>query len=128
KISSDLKQRIADMYLKDGMKMAEIAKLQSVSIGLVSTVVNRVRKYGGVENPFAQPTGAKPVLNDEDRDFLRALNEANSMLYLNEIQEKLLSIRNVSVSLATICRELKKMCLVRKKVSKAAVERDDELR
>ncbi|KAJ7069390.1 hypothetical protein C8F01DRAFT_920196, partial [Mycena amicta] len=95
KLSADLKQRIAALYLEDGIKMADIAKSQRVSIGLVSKVVGHVRQYGGVENPFAKPTGAKPVLNDEDRAFLRALHEANATLYLDEIQEKLLSVRNV---------------------------------
>ncbi|KAJ7048933.1 hypothetical protein C8F01DRAFT_1379306 [Mycena amicta] len=104
KLSADLKQHTAAVYLEDGIKMADITKSQRVSIGLVSKV----------------PTGA--VLNDDDRAFLRALHEANAILYLDEIQEKLLSVHNVSVSIATLCRELRKMCLVRKKVSKAAAE------
>ncbi|KAJ7053104.1 hypothetical protein C8F01DRAFT_1330733 [Mycena amicta] len=122
KLSADLKQHIAAMYLEDGIKMVDIAKSQRVLIGLVSKVVGHVHQYGGMENPFVKPTGVKPVLNNEDWAFLRALHEANAMLYLDDIQEKLLSLRNVSVSIATLCRELQKMCLARKKVSKAAAE------
>ncbi|KAJ7066662.1 hypothetical protein C8F01DRAFT_952262, partial [Mycena amicta] len=94
KLSADLKQHIAAMNLEDGIKMADIAKSQRVSIGLVSKVVGHVHQYGGIENPFVKLTGVKPVLNNEDQAFLRVLHEANATLYLNEIQEKLLSVRN----------------------------------
>ncbi|KAJ6603934.1 hypothetical protein B0H10DRAFT_1821915 [Mycena sp. CBHHK59/15] len=48
--------------------------------------------------------------------------------YLDEIQAKLQSVRDVCVSIASISRTLVMLQLSRKKLTKAAAERDEQLR
>ncbi|KAI0757492.1 hypothetical protein C8Q80DRAFT_1080251, partial [Daedaleopsis nitida] len=54
--------------------------------------------------------------------------EDNPVLFLDEIQTELEESRGIRVSLATISRTLRNLSLSLKKVSKAAVERNELLR
>ncbi|KAJ7224685.1 hypothetical protein GGX14DRAFT_651376 [Mycena pura] len=105
--SSDLKNLIVRWYFEDEYTMEDIAALARLQIRL------------GV---------ALPNLDVGDMRFLDAIYEANPTLYLDEAQQKLASVRNVHVSISTVSRALAGLQLTRKKLTKAAMERDDELR
>ncbi|KAJ7933533.1 hypothetical protein B0H13DRAFT_1523075, partial [Mycena leptocephala] len=126
-ISSDLKERIVKWYLQDGQTMEEIRDLAGVSLGLVHKTIELHRKYGQVTDPFSKRTGRPPTLNAADLRYLEAILEANSTLYLDEIQSKLSTVCRVHVSILVISRALVDLQLNRKKLTKAAAERDDQL-
>ncbi|KAF6744038.1 hypothetical protein DFP72DRAFT_766632, partial [Ephemerocybe angulata] len=54
--------------------------------------------------------------------------QANPCLFLDEIQDRLIQYRNVEVSIATLSRACRRMALSLKRVSKAALERNELLR
>ncbi|KAH7903724.1 hypothetical protein BJ138DRAFT_974977, partial [Hygrophoropsis aurantiaca] len=54
--------------------------------------------------------------------------DANPSLYLDELQDQLLQARNVNVSIATICRSLRRLSLTRKHVAVTASQRNELLR
>jgi hypothetical protein len=77
---------------------------------------------------LAQSRGAHRVLDMGDVNYLTSLLEANPTLCLDELQDKLLTGRNISVSIATLSRTLRNANLSRKRVSKEAAERNELLR
>ena len=54
--------------------------------------------------------------------------DANPGLYLDEIQDKLATVRNLHVSIATVTCALQKLDLTHKSTTRAAAQRDEELR
>jgi transposase len=129
-MSVDLKQHIIDWYLVDQYTYRQIAGLADCSIGHVSNVMRNFREFGQVKNPFSSRTSrtGRPSQIEGDIIYLHALLEANPALYLDELQTRLLSVRNINLSIATISRILAQYELTRKRLHKVAAERDEELR
>lgn len=119
---------MAEWYFKDGMTMEQIKNLAGCSVGTVYNVINNVRNFGTVYSPLNQPPGRPPSLTNENIAFIEALLEADPSMYLDEIQQKLRDICDCDVSIATISRALHRVQLTRKTVTKAAAERDEQLR
>jgi transposase len=126
-LSTDLKQRIINWYLNDGMDMEEITDLASVSIGLVSNVVSLYCQYGQVSNPFGHRPGHPSYLNADDILYTETILQANPGLYLDEIQENLAVVCNLHVSVATICRSLLHLDMSHKAITKTASQCDEML-
>jgi hypothetical protein len=59
-----------------------------------------------VKNPFSSRTGHPSQVKTGDIVYLHALLEANPALYLDELQTRLLSVRNINLSIATISQIL----------------------
>ncbi|PPR05263.1 hypothetical protein CVT26_012410 [Gymnopilus dilepis] len=110
------------------MSMEEIKELAGCSIGTVYNVIDNFRNFGVVHNPLNRPAGRPRLLTDEDTAFLESLLDANPSMYLDEMQQKLHDICGTDVSIATISRALRRANLTHKTVTKAAAERDEELR
>lgn len=127
-ISADLKERIVELYFTKNWSMRDIAETYMVSIGLVHKVITIFRDYGTVIDPTKSRDGRPRYCTNEDTAYIRVLIEANPTTHLDEIQAKLALVRNVHVALATICRTIQRMGITRKGVSRAAAERDEELR
>ncbi|KAI0758512.1 hypothetical protein BC629DRAFT_1241143, partial [Irpex lacteus] len=126
-ISTDLKQRMVAWH-HDGMTYREIASLADCSVGLVSQVINNQLSFGSVNNPHTSRRGRKKILEGDDLQFIKGFYKANRAGYLDELQDKLRCVRGVDVSLATLSRTLRDLALSRKKVNRAALERDERLR
>ncbi|KAJ6559041.1 hypothetical protein DFH09DRAFT_845754, partial [Mycena vulgaris] len=95
-ISIDLKERIIGWYTgEDKYTMEEIVDLADVSIGLVSNTVNLYRQYGQVTNPFSHCTGCPRIMNEGDFHYIEEILRVNPTLYIDEIQSKLESVREV---------------------------------
>ncbi|KAJ7918080.1 hypothetical protein B0H13DRAFT_2321735 [Mycena leptocephala] len=84
--------------------------------------------HGTVYNPLADRSGRTRLLNSTDIKFILALVEQCHTIYIDEIQEKLLSQRDVSVSVTTLLRTMRRLEFSRKRVSVHALERNDLLR
>ncbi|KAF8239291.1 hypothetical protein L208DRAFT_1471778 [Tricholoma matsutake] len=75
-----------------------------------------------------QHQGRAPLLSVQESQFMVALLEHTPDLYLDEIQEQLQEQHNVTVSLNTISRTLKRLGISSKKLSRAASEHCKEAR
>ncbi|KIJ06262.1 hypothetical protein PAXINDRAFT_57914, partial [Paxillus involutus ATCC 200175] len=67
-------------------------------------------------------------LDQQDITYITSILDAHPSLYLNEIQERLFTARNVDVSIATLSHTLHRIQLSHKRVSKSALEQNEELR
>jgi len=61
-------------------------------------------------------------------DFISSLLAANPCLYLDELQDRLATDRDTHVSISTVSRAVRNLALRRKRVSAAAMERNELLR
>ena len=127
-IDKDLKDRIVLLYEVDHWTMEQIAANLRVSPSLVSKVLRLHRMHGQVTDPFSHRTGCPSCLDDGDLQYMQAILQANSGLYLDKIQDKLRIVRNVHVSIATITCALQRLNLTQKSITRAAAQRDEELR
>jgi len=127
-ISDDLKECIVHWYYQDDMTMEEIWDLAHCSLGLIIyKVISNYWEFGQVRIPFTRRMGRPSTLSDGDLIFLKAILEANPGLYLDEMQEKLATVRDVHASIATISRTLEHIQLPKKTVTKAAMEQDNDV-
>ena len=108
--------------------MKQIAGTLNVSTGLVSKVITIHCTYGTVVDPTKQRTGCPRHMDDEDCQYLTEILTANPNMYLDEIQQRLCAVLNLDIFLATISHTLHRLTFTRKGVSKAALERDENLR
>jgi hypothetical protein len=70
------------------------------------------REFDQVKNPFSSGTGRPSQIEEGDISYLHALLEANPALYLDELQTRMLSVRNINLSIATILCNLSNSCSV----------------
>ncbi|KAJ7468961.1 hypothetical protein B0H11DRAFT_1661147, partial [Mycena galericulata] len=63
-----------------------------------------------------------------DINYLSSVLDANPGLYLDELQARLLEVRNVDVSIATLSRAIRRLAITNKRVASVALERNELLR
>ena len=85
-----------------GKSNPEIALLASCSECTVRDVLWIHRDYGVVCNPFAQPHSGHCSLDTSDLNYISSLLAANPCLYLDELQDQLVTGWGIHVSIATI--------------------------
>lgn len=127
RISPDLHARIVQ-WSEEGKQANKIAELAACSVRTVYYILSYYRDYQTTTNPFGRPTGRKRILDMGDINFLVALIEAKPKIFLDELQDQLLTSRDVDVSVATISRSLHRWEIKNKSVSSAALERNELLR
>ncbi|KAJ3497410.1 hypothetical protein NLJ89_g10351 [Agrocybe chaxingu] len=127
-LSKEMHERMVVWSQDLGKDNEEIAELAGCSERTVREVLCLNREFGVPHNLNAQPRGGTRILNSGDIDYISSILDANPTLYLDEIQSKLLFYRNVSVSLPTLSRALRRLALTKKKVSAEAMERNELLR
>lgn len=112
--SLDLRQRVVAAYEKGEHTIAEIAQRFSVGQTFIKKMLRQKRETSSLER-LPQRAGAKKILSPAHRDWLAKLVKENPDATLAELQERLLSQKDVSVSLPTLCRQLQALRLGRKK-------------
>ncbi|KAI1783036.1 Homeodomain-like protein [Ganoderma leucocontextum] len=127
-VFADLKERIVHLYLSEGWTMCQISETLQVSPGLVSKVIAIYRTYGIVIDLMKQRTGRLCNIDNDAAQYLKELLTANPNMYLDELQQRLQAVLDLNVSIATIFRTLRRLAITHKRVSKAAAERDEDLR
>ncbi|KAJ6569891.1 hypothetical protein B0H10DRAFT_1762708, partial [Mycena sp. CBHHK59/15] len=127
-ISKDLKDRIPILFFDKGLSVAHICSVLGVKKTLVYSTLERHTVFGTSCNPNARHSGRPRFLSPLDIKFIEALLEQSHTIYLDEIQEKLLTQRGVAVSLTTLFRTLRQLHFSCKCVSVRALERNDLLR
>ena len=112
--SLDLRERVVAAYEKGEQSIAEIAARFSVGQTFLKKMLRQKRETGSLEC-LPPRSGAKKRLQAKDRAFLSKQIKENPDATLAELQEVLESKQKVSVSRATLGRELKVLRLPRKK-------------
>jgi transposase len=112
--SLDLRTRVVSAYEKGENTIAEIAARFTVGQTFLKKMLRQKRETGSVER-LPQRAGAKPILSTPHRTWLAKQIRAISDTTLAELQEKFLQEKHVSISPATVCRELQAFRLRRKK-------------
>jgi len=92
---------------REGLIIRDIASQMRVSLGGVHKVIRTHDECGEYLDPSKKRTGRPQILDDDDAWYLKSLLESSPTLYLDEIKEKLETVRNISVSMATISRFLR---------------------
>jgi len=127
-LSDDLKKLIVTCYFEEGLTYREIKDRAQCSIGLVSKVLHNYEDFGQIINPFSKRTGRPSMIEDRDIKYISSLLDANPVLYLDELQQRLHSARNIYLAIATLSQLLIWYGLTRKHIQKVTMERNEELR
>ena len=112
--SLDLRERVVAAYEKGEETIAGIAAKFSVGQTFLKKMLRQKRATGSLER-LPQRAGAKKVLSDKQRSFLAKKIKKQPDATLAELQEDLQIREQVSVSVATVSRELRALRLPRKK-------------
>jgi transposase len=107
-ISNDLKGCIPALHYEQGYSIKRICQLLNIKKTLAYDTLKLHRKFDVPYNPHARQRGLCPrCLTTTDLAFIRALLDQQHTVYLDEIQEQLLSRRGVKVSISTLMRTLR---------------------
>ncbi|RDB20344.1 hypothetical protein Hypma_012691 [Hypsizygus marmoreus] len=127
-VSRDLKARIPVLFYEQNFTAKEICGLLGIKKSLVYSGLSYFTAYGVAYNPHVHKTGRRRLLCSDDVKFILSLVSRRHTIYLDEIQDELFKQRGITISIATLCRTLRRLDLTRKVVSARALERDDILR
>ena len=111
--SEDLRCLVVNAYESGEGTLSEVAEQFGVGTAFVKKMLRRHRageslkpRHGG---------GGQPLLKDEHREWLRVAVETRPDASLKELKDFLAIECRISVSEPTLCRELQKLDLPRKK-------------
>jgi transposase len=129
--SEDLRQRIILAKYETNVSDQEIANRFQVSRSFVNKLVRQYKKTRSYKS-LPHGGGKTPLLQEKEIIILLELVEEDNDATLKELRERLEKKTGITVSIATICRALKKQGVTRKKktihASEAATERVQKLR
>lgn len=129
-VSNDLKARIPVLRYQQGLSVKEICQLLGIKKTLVYKTLQYHHSHGSIHRTIACPSrqGRRRILDAHDISFIRSLLSQKHTIYVDEIQEQLLTRRGTQVSTITLIRTLRRLRLTNKAISGGALERNDELR
>lgn len=110
----DLRERVVVAYEKGKTTISAVAAQFSVGETFVKKMLRQKRRSGSLER-LPSRAGAKKVLEATHRQWLRKQIKERPDATLVELQTSLAVEKLVSVSLATLSRELRQLRLRRKK-------------
>ena len=126
-VSVELRERIIAWRYELHLPIDAIITLSGRCERTVHYVLKTFRDYNQVNNPFTQPRSRKRILDHDDLNYIESILLAEPALFLDEIQNKLRTARDVEVSISTISRTLCHLTLTHKAVAKEAMERNEHL-
>ncbi|KAG9220399.1 hypothetical protein CCMSSC00406_0006664 [Pleurotus cornucopiae] len=124
KYSDDL--RFAILNMARYLSHETIAQYTTTSTRTVSRVLGDYRKHGTVTRPQTrlELRGAKRRLSRDDLLFIKGMISFKPDIYLDELRQALAERRGTVVSTQTLARGLARMNYTRKRITKAAAERN----
>ena len=125
--SIDLRWRIVYLSLASFYSPTDISNLLSVSEKTVRLYLHLFQTTGEVE-PAKYKRGPDRLMGDYEQVVLLKIILESPGIYLSEIQEKLINLFGVRVSLSTICKTLKFMGCSRQKMYHINLQQSDEMR
>ncbi|KIM78160.1 hypothetical protein PILCRDRAFT_40957, partial [Piloderma croceum F 1598] len=94
-VSLELRERIIAWKYELNMPISVIAQLANQCEKTVKNVLKTYRDYNQPTNPFIRPRGRKRILDRDDLNYIESILLAEPALFLDEIQDKLLVVRDV---------------------------------
>jgi transposase len=111
---NELRQKLLHAADRHQFSQVRLAEIFGVSLSWVKRVLRRKRQTGSSELlPFAG--GARPKINDQQRDQVRQYVLDDPDTTLREVQSWLETAQSICLSLPTLSRLLTKLDLPRKK-------------
>jgi transposase len=126
-VSLELRKRIVAWRYDLNMSIKDIVSLSNRCDKTVRNVLKTYRDYNDFTQPFTQ-LRRKRQLDRDDLNYLEGILCAEPGLFLDELQEKLRTVRDIEVSIATLSRTLSRLAITRKSIAKEAAERNEHLR
>ncbi|KAJ6542875.1 hypothetical protein B0H19DRAFT_896878, partial [Mycena capillaripes] len=126
-VSADLKARIPVLFFDQDKSVAQICHLLGVKKTLVYTCLDNHTKYRHAHHPLSHRSAQPRHLTSVNIKYIEALLEQSHTIYLDELQEKLLTQRGVLVLVTTLLRTLRRLHFSRKCVLVCALEQNDTL-
>lgn len=127
-VSYDLKLRIPVLRHVQGYSVKKICEALGIRKSLVYRTLQLYDSLADVTNTNSRRAGRCRRLDFEDINYIKSRCHLHSSIFLDELQSDLLSCRNVKISLSTLFRTLRRLGITRKKVSRHALERNEEKR
>src|SRR6202040_2033122 len=124
-VSLDLKARIPVLRYSAGYSVKEICGILGIRKSLVYQTL-RYYIHGLRYNPNTRKCGRHRKLISTDINFIKSLISEHPTIYLDEIQEQLLTRRGAQISISTLMRTLGHLHLSNKDISGCALERNIE--
>ena len=115
-------------WTQEGKKRREVAGLAGCTVRTVQNVLRCYREYGDVKLPYTLPRGGTRKLNTVHINFIIAMHAQNPTRFLDEYQDALFNVHGISVSVATLCREMARIKFSHKQVSPQALEQNQRVR
>ncbi|HEX8371083.1 MAG TPA: IS630 transposase-related protein [Pyrinomonadaceae bacterium] len=112
--SLDLRERVVSAYENGLETIPEVAERFSVSPSFIKKMLARKRSTGELK-PVGHRGGQRKRLSDKHRQWLLKTVLAEPDMTLAELQERLAQEKNLSASVPTLSRELRRLNLRRKK-------------
>jgi len=113
-LSADLRKRVVHAYETADDSMVDVAARFGVGVATVNRWVNRYRKTGLLD-PLPHAGGPVPLVDEKGLCLLSALMQEQPDALRSEVAELYQKERGISLSLATVGRELGRLGLTRKK-------------
>jgi transposase len=127
-LHGDLRARIAAWVDQEGLTHAEAAHRAGCCTKTVERIMDVVHEYGTVFPPYLRMRGRPRQLTEDDVEFIIAKLSQSPGMLLDELQDHLIEVRDIYVTLSTLDRTLVRLGETRKIMRKVAAERDDALR
>jgi transposase len=127
RISRDLRERIPYLRFVEHFTVKEIVRILGIKKTVVYDTLANYRRFGVACNPngFTHTLGRRRKLDSTDIRLIKSLLKQNPCLYLDELQDELLTRRDVTVSVPTLFRTLRRLHFSHKRISRRALERND---
>ena len=114
--SFDLRQKIVDAYDKGESSQGKIADTFGVSRSFVEKLLHRRRTTGDI-SALPHGGGGHRACDEKAQAVVGRLVKEQPDATLSELCERLYEEQGIQISVATMCTELKRLDLRRKKVS-----------
>lgn len=113
-LSSDLRRRVVETRAREGLDYRGLAERFQISESTVSRLLRRQRETGSIE-PLPHGGGTPFLVSPAKLSVLKGLVAQQPDATLKELCTKFCRRTRVKLSHATMCRELRRMGLTRKK-------------
>ncbi|OAX34656.1 hypothetical protein K503DRAFT_428891 [Rhizopogon vinicolor AM-OR11-026] len=127
-VSYDLELHIPVLRHVYGYSIKKICEVLGIRKFLVYKTLQLYAALANVANPNSRTAGRRRSLNHKDINYIKSHCHLHGSVFLDELQSDLLTRRDVKVSLSILFRTLQRLGITRKKVSRRALERNDEKR
>lgn len=112
--SLDLREKIIDAHLMEGVSVRKVAKRFGVATSFVETLLKRLRETGDIL-PKPHGGGPQPKLKAEQLVLVSALVEADNDATLTELCDQLAAATAIRISRSTMGRVVQGLGFTRKK-------------